>query len=758
MERFGLVGWLEKTRIHLPLKGVECRFRVCGDLVGVEMDQIFHQDNRQPLDCLYTFPLPGDAAVYRCEMHVDGRRVTARVEELQRAIELAQQKKDLGYRTALARMERDNLFTLELGNIAPGDVVVIRFAYFQTVTRLEEETSFNIPFCPGVRYIPGEPLLRSNSGRGVQDDTDQVPDASRISPPRIDRLHPDAAYLAVEGQIDAEVTEVRSPSHALIVKDGSSGAQVRLAEKGAVPDCDLAMRWTERPVQALQSAAWLTRRASESYALLRLVAPREMPSVSAHSQDVYFLVDRSGSMQGMKWAKACEAFRAFLRTLEPQDRGWATFFETRFQDLAGKPLPPAALLADAGVKGIEAVGTGGGTELLPALNHVLASIDRHSNVRNVAMVLITDGQVGNEGAILDALKTHRRVRVHTFGVDTAVNDAFLKKLAAQQRGTCYLVTPSDDIAGTVAKLGTRLRRPVLSDIQIHEACEPADACIPDLHAGEILNLPIRIRGELREIKWVGKRSDGTTAAYRCVVGDQALEAVPLLWARRRMECLLAEDRAQDAIRLARQHNLVCPGTAFVAWDETEKVALGQGKLDLYQPAMEVRGWARLQDTGMCLGTLAAFDSDSFGVSANRTPLRIKSMRGGDDDALSQRVGYVAPAASDRSAERRGPLIQKAPSAAWRLALEQDELLQLGAVGSQLLDWLEQWSLADPPQQRMREAKLDELATLVSEMRTSRKSRTARLEALWAWVEAHFRRDPGFLKPLREVLQRMVAPA
>ena len=125
-ESFGLLGWLEKTRIQLPLKGVECRFQVAGDLVGVEVDQIFHQNNRQALDCLYTFPLPGDAAVYRCELHVNDRLILARVEELERAIQMAQEQKERGFRTALARLERDNLYTLELGNIAPGDVVVVR--------------------------------------------------------------------------------------------------------------------------------------------------------------------------------------------------------------------------------------------------------------------------------------------------------------------------------------------------------------------------------------------------------------------------------------------------------------------------------------------------------------------------------------------------------------------------------------------------------------------------------------------------------
>src|ERR1044071_4269707 len=68
---FGLVAWLEATKVCLPLKGVECRFAVCGDLLDVEIRQIFHHNGAQPLDCLYTFPLPGGAAVYRCEMHIN---------------------------------------------------------------------------------------------------------------------------------------------------------------------------------------------------------------------------------------------------------------------------------------------------------------------------------------------------------------------------------------------------------------------------------------------------------------------------------------------------------------------------------------------------------------------------------------------------------------------------------------------------------------------------------------------------------------
>ena len=191
---------------------MECRFDVCGDLLSVEIDQIFHQSNRDPLDCTYGFPLPGGASVYRCEMHVNGRVLGAKVEPVEKARRLVSEMKAAGRRTALVEVERENLFTLSLGNLQPDDLIVVRLAYVQTLTRLPDWTSFQIPFCPGVRYIPGTPLLRAPKGRGVEDDTDEVPDASRISPPRMDRLHPDAAYMSVEGVIAHPADEVRAIS------------------------------------------------------------------------------------------------------------------------------------------------------------------------------------------------------------------------------------------------------------------------------------------------------------------------------------------------------------------------------------------------------------------------------------------------------------------------------------------------------------------------------------------------------------------
>jgi Ca-activated chloride channel family protein len=583
---FGLIAWLEKTRVSLPLKGVECGFQITGDIASVELDQIYHQNADRALDCTYTFPLPAGAAVYRCEVHINGRVIRAKVEEKEAAREIYRTQKAAGRRVALVETERENLFTLSLGNVQPGDVIVVCFAWFQVLDRAGDGLRLMVPTCPGVRYIPGKPLLRALSGRGTVDDTDQVPDASRITPPRIDALHPDAAYFCITGRLspsDVESGTASSPSHPIFVRESEGKVAVELSGRAAVPDRDFVLTWKEPKVLQLVPQAWRWNEGEDTYALVQLRAPEVVKVAEGLSQDFYFLVDRSGSMAGAKWQRTCEALRGFVSLLGVQDRVWITLFESTFQDFDAIPVPAPQVLADDGFQKMENIGTAGGTELLPAATHVLEKIAAHSAGRRTSVILITDGEVGNDAAILLAFKPAAKVTVHTFGIDTAVNDAFLKSLARQQRGGCWLQTPDDDIAGTVSALGDRLRRPVLSQLAVEGLWETGDGALPDLHAREVVTVALRGKTE-GPIHVTGCLPDGTAHAFTVDLGTAGSEAVKLLWARQRIASLLAAGQKRKAIALAKTHNLICEGAAFIAWDEQEQVAIA--KDELVQPALE----------------------------------------------------------------------------------------------------------------------------------------------------------------------------
>ena len=583
---FGISGWLEETRVALPLKGVESRFDVRGDILNVEIDQIYHQSASRPMDCTYTFPLPAGAAVHCCELHINGRTIRARIEEAHEARRIYVEKKAQGRRAALVEVERENLFTLSLGNLQPGDVVVVRFAYFQTLERLGDQLSIQIPVCPGIRYIPGQPLFRDLGGMGTEDDTDQVPDASRISPPRIDAFHPDAAYFYLEGRIDAGTAvaqSVSSPSHPVLVRVDEAGKTiyVLIADGGVVPDRDFVLRWQEPAETALAPHAWRFGR-KETYALVQLRAPVIARADDNYEQDIYFLIDRSGSMEGLKWTKSCEALHSFMDIMGEGDRASITFFESTHRDFAEKPLPAREIARQRAFQTIEKIGTAGGTELLPALNHVIESVKKHSPGRRAVLLIITDGQVGNEEQVLETLRLHPDLRVHLFGIDTAVNDALLKTIARQQRGQCFLLTPNDDIRGTVTKLGDRIRRAVLTGIEVEEGWKLASETIPDLFSGEVIEFPLKAVGAGGPVRIKGMLPNGEKRFYEFECAPVTNPAVKLLWARARIESLLARKQTKEAIALARQSNLLCPGTCFVAWDGAESVPVAEEKV--YQPS------------------------------------------------------------------------------------------------------------------------------------------------------------------------------
>jgi hypothetical protein len=55
--------------------------------------------------------------------------------------------------------------------------------------------------------------------------------------------------------------------------------------------------------------------------------------------------------------------------------------------------------------------------------------------------------------------------------------------------------------------------------------------------------------------------------------------------KRRIESLLQVGKTKEAIALAKKANLVCRGTAFVAWDDAEEVAIAQD--EVYQPSLDL---------------------------------------------------------------------------------------------------------------------------------------------------------------------------
>jgi hypothetical protein len=393
--------------------------------------------------------------------------------------------------------------------------------------------------------------------------------------------------------------------------------------------------------------------------------------------------------------------------------------------------------------------------LLPALDHVIEKIAAFSETRPASLVLITDGEVGNEEAILKRLAARPSLRVHVFGIDVTINDGFLNQLAARHHGTSCLLAPTDDIVGAVARLGDRLRRPVFTSLRAPKGWELPGADLPDLHAGEVLSLPLRKQGmdhrgatdeaPSRELVVEGKLADGSSRQLRFYLARSPSPAIPLVWARRRIELLLAQGQPAAAISLARENNLVCEGAAFIAWDEAEKVAVSTR--EIYQPAMVVARSCCMPPApaGEMLSEMCQPVIHEEGLF--RAPKAKKSFF----DLLTPRARKPMPPSGPEDVNSRVRM--------WRTEMEQHVLLQT-LFGGQFLDCLLAWVLANPAESEARLRRLNELPVTLK--RAAAKTQAERLLALKKWVERWLEnpfRDEAFasLNEMQKTLVQSGAP-
>lgn len=166
------------------------------------------------------------------------------------------------------------------------------------------------------------------------------------------------------------------------------------------------------------------------------VLPPE-PEVPVRPRDVVLLLDRSGSMSGWKMVAARRAAARIVDTLTAAD----TFSVITFDDRVERPAELGAGLVAAtdrhrfrAVEHLAAVQARGGTEMYQPLREGLGLLADANAERDPVLVLVTDGQVGNEDQLLrDIAPVINRTRVHAVGIDTAVNAGFLGRLAAPER-------------------------------------------------------------------------------------------------------------------------------------------------------------------------------------------------------------------------------------------------------------------------------------------------------------------------------------
>jgi Ca-activated chloride channel family protein len=128
---------------------------------------VFCSEEPRPLEVVYCFALPRDAALRRFRITGAGFSVHSRLEpvgEARRAYEEAIEK---GHLTSVAREYKDGLINLTVGNVRPGESVQVYLEILAGVEARDDGFRFRFPFtlAPPTTRKPGPPKGRSSCRR-----------------------------------------------------------------------------------------------------------------------------------------------------------------------------------------------------------------------------------------------------------------------------------------------------------------------------------------------------------------------------------------------------------------------------------------------------------------------------------------------------------------------------------------------------------------------------------------------------------------
>jgi Ca-activated chloride channel family protein len=679
------LGTLLTDRGNLPLDRLDVRASISGLLVRTELTTEFVNTHDTALEATYVFPMPDRAAVTGMTMTAADRVVTAELHERGAARERYDQAIAAGQRASIAEEERPDVFTMRVGNILPGERVTVQLRLVGPLAYEDGAATFRFPLVVAPRYVPGVPLPGPSTGDGQQQDTDAVPDASRISPPVLLPGFPNPLRLSIEVDVDPaglELGEVRSSLHTVTEQGGT----LRITP-GERADRDFVLRLAYAP--GAESAVAVPDEDGEQGTYQLVVLP-PAPAAAPRPKDVVLLLDRSGSMGGWKMVAARRAAARVIDTLTADDR----FAVLTFDHEVDRPAGLDSGLVEAtdrhryrAVEHLARADARGGTELLSPLTAGLALL-ADSPGRDRVLVLVTDGQVGNEDQIVKQVTPLiGAIRVHTVGIDRAVNAGFLGRLAAIGAGRAELVESEDRLDEAMEHIHRRIGAPVVTGLAVTgDGFTPLDgtrspARLPGLYPGVPLVITGRYTGTPDgALAVTGRTRDDQEFRTSVAVQQRSESAVTSLWARARLRDLedayAAGDHSLETeiVGTSLRFGVLCRFTAFVAVD-ARVVNEGGETRKVTQPVEMPSGWETPDPPTPAPFFLAA-SSPFPGAVGSATPLAVPPLPPPaapiPGAPAPSRPGFVPPRAKraaapdalveEAAAERQAP---KTDGAAWR---------------------------------------------------------------------------------------------
>lgn len=498
--------------------------QVNGLTVSMTLKQEFKNNSDDWVNGRYVFPLPESATVDSLTLTNEDRILKGLVKEKQTAKRQFERAKAAGKKAGLLEQNRPNVFAMSMANIAPQSSVIAEITWVQTVHYEAGVFSLSLPTTLTPRYIPGKPLqvglaeIAEKQGDAQQTstlqngwalNTDQVPDASEITPPQISNTEAmNSHQISLDLMLNAglPLEKVASSSHAITVTQHDKSYHLAFKNKTALMDKDVLLQWQAAP-SALPQAAVFSEQKDEAYYHMVMINPPVKSIVSTLPKDVTFIIDTSGSMAGGSMEQAKSGLLAALDLLSDKDRFNIIEFNTEAAQLYADSAPVNDISLKEAEQFVNQLKANGGTEMMNALQMAFGQASHEEYLRQI--IFITDGAVGNEQALFSFINQNLSAsRLFTVGIGSAPNSHFMQGAAKYGRGSATHINNLTQVNAKMTRLFEKLTYPVMRDVQANwpegVTVESFPEKVPDLYVAEPIMLIARSEQPLSKLEVSGQ--------------------------------------------------------------------------------------------------------------------------------------------------------------------------------------------------------------------------------------------------------------
>ena len=531
---------------ELPLEHTQVEITISGNLQRATVRQIYGNPYDEPIEAVYTFPLPQSGAVDRMNMWIGDRFIEGKIHERDLARQIYEQAIESGQTASLLEQERPNIFTQSVGNILPGDSIVIEISYVAPVEYDDGEYEIVFPMVVGPRFVPPGGFVRRIFDMYTV--LTSVEDADRISPPIV----PEGTRTGYDIELSVtinpgvEVQDFESLNHEVEVDLNwrTGNVTISLKDDDVIPNRDFVLRYTTAS-DRIQTGVLTHNGELGGHFMLILQPDADIEIDEINPKEMLFVVDCSGSMSGQPMDVAKETVRQFVQGMNPDDTFQIMRFSETASSMSRSPLSNTETNVEQGVRFINSMSGTGGTMMIEGVRAAIGYPEDPDRMRFV--IFLTDGFIGNEAEILGELQSTlgENTRLFSVGVGSSPNRYLIEGLAEEGRGHAYYVGLNEDPTEAVTAIYEKINNPYLvgisidwGDLDVHDIYPSR---IPDLYAGQPLVIVGQYDGSGSETVHLA----GTVAGRRwnedvrvvLPAHDEDNDVIATLWARNKIHDL-----------------------------------------------------------------------------------------------------------------------------------------------------------------------------------------------------------------------------